>query len=235
MPGSERLRGADLDLSGVFRDLRSVLRLSKLLTKQNAPAALRNRGPILEVLREILPASGSGTVLEIAGGTGQHAVFFAAALPHLGWQPSDPEALAQGSIEAYRREAGLPNLLPPVEIDVLRPVAEWPVQQAIAILCINMIHIAPWAACKGLFTAAREILASGQPLILYGPFRFDGVFTAASNAEFDAALRDRNPAWGVRDLSAVTRVAEEAGFVREQVIAMPANNHIVVFRAGSGT
>jgi hypothetical protein len=198
--------------------------------KQHAPAATRNRGPILEVLRDVLAGQGSGTVLEIASGTGEHAVFFAEALPHLEWQPTDPDPVARASIAAYRQDAQLPNLRAPLELDVSRPVARWPPLEPIAIVCANMIHIAPWTACLGLLSGAGAILGAGQPLVLYGPFRFDGVFTAASNKEFDATLRDRNPAWGVRDLTAVTRAAEQAGLERTEVIAMPANNHCVVFR-----
>ncbi len=195
--------------------------------KQHAPAALRNREPILGVLREVLPSQ--GRVLEIASGTGEHAVYFARALPGIEWQPTDVDPIALASIAAHRDDAALPNLLPPRVLDAsagdfgeLSPID--------AIVCINMIHIAPWTACQGLLAGAAGALPPGGPLVFYGPFRFDGVFLAASNQAFDQALRDRNPSWGVRDLTLVTKSAERVGFEREQLIALPANNHCVVFR-----
>jgi hypothetical protein len=193
--------------------------------KQHAPATARNREPLLAVLARVLPRA--GRVLEIASGTGEHARFFAHALPSVDWQPSDVDPLALASIAAHRDEARLPNLLAPVELDVTS--LRWPVERAEAVVCINMLHIAPWSACQGLMTGAARVLPVDAPLVLYGPYRFDGVFTAPSNETFDAALRDRNPSWGVRDLSLVTRRAEEAGFERTELVAMPANNHTVVF------
>lgn len=194
--------------------------------KRNAPAAERNRGPILEVLREVLPAH--GLVLEIASGTGQHAVHFAAALPHLEFQPTDVDPAALGSVQAWVADAGLPNVRPPVPLDVCEP--RWPVEAADAIFCANMIHIAPWAATLGLFAGAERVLPLGAPLVLYGPFAFSGRFTAPSNEAFDQSLRGRDPAWGVRDLDDVTRIAEQHGLARERLVEMPANNHTVVFR-----
>jgi hypothetical protein len=192
--------------------------------KQHAPATERNREPLLAVLAEALPEHGK--VLEIASGTGEHAVYFAQALPGLFWQPSDVDPIALASIGAHRDDAELDNLLPPLLLDVTSP--NWPVSDVSAVVCINMIHIAPWAACKALLSGAAAL---GAPtLILYGPFRFDGVFTAPSNEAFDRSLRERNPAWGVRDLTRVTAAAEDAGFTRERLVPMPANNHSVVFK-----
>jgi hypothetical protein len=194
--------------------------------KRHAPATDRNREPILDVLRDILPPS--GVVLEIASGSGQHAAFFAPRLPGIQWQPSDPDPEALASIEAWRSEAGAPNLRSPIQIDVTRE--DWGIDAAAAIVCVNMIHIAPWAACEGLFKGASMLLPTGAPLYLYGPFRFDGRFTAPSNEAFDASLRARDPSWGVRDLADVTALAKNHGLSREAVIAMPANNHSIVFR-----
>src|SRR5262249_28273084 len=153
-----------------------------------SPAALRNRGPILDVLRRVLPAR--GTVLEIGSGSGEHAVHFAAGLPHLTWQPTDLDPDALASIAAHRRAAGLPNLLPPSELGGAVP--SWPVPNADAVVSINMIHIAPWLAAEGLVAGAGRMLAPGAVLFLYGPFKEDGRHTAPSNAAFDASLRASN-------------------------------------------
>jgi hypothetical protein len=193
--------------------------------KQHSPATARNREPLLAVLGRVLPAT--GRVLEIASGAGEHAVFFARALPGIEWQPSDVDPVALASIAAHRDEALLPNLLAPIALDVTS--MSWPVERAAAVVCINMIHIAPWSACQGLMAGAARILDSGSPLVLYGPYRFDGVFAAPSNQAFDAALRDRNPSWGVRDLGLVTKTAETSGLERTDLVALPANNHAVVF------
>lgn len=198
--------------------------------KRHAPATQRNRTFILDVLRRVL--AGRREVLEIASGTGEHAVFFAAELPGVVWQPSDPDPGALASIDAHRLEAGLPNLAPARRLDVTEDA--WGVERADALVCINMIHIAPWSAAEGLFRGAARLLGEGAPLVLYGPFRFGGQFTAPSNEAFDASLRARDPAWGVRDLDDVTALAERAGFTRTEVIAMPANNHTVVFRRVPG-
>jgi hypothetical protein len=194
--------------------------------RQWAPAAERNREPILAVLREVLPAH--GTVLEIASGTGQHAVHFAAALPALVWQPSDADPAARASIAAWAEQAALPNLHAPLALDVC--ATRWPLASAAALVCCNMIHIAPWQATEGLFAGASNLLDAGTPLVLYGPFRRDGAHTAPSNAAFDAQLRARNPAWGVRDLEVVTALAVAAGFAFDRLVPMPANNFCVVFR-----
>lgn len=189
-------------------------------------ACERNRDPILEVLREELPER--GTVLEVASGTGMHAVYFAARLPHVTWQPSDADDAALESVAAWREAEPSENLLPPVRLDVLAP--QWPVDAADAIFNANMIHISPWPCTQGLLEGAARLLPAGGPLILYGPYRVGGEHTAPSNARFDASLRARDPRWGVRDLDVVAQVAAEAGFTHERVVPMPANNMIVVFR-----
>ena len=191
-----------------------------------APATARNREPILAVLRRVLPAR--GTVLETNSGTGEHAAYFAVHLPHLIWQPTDidPEALA--SIEAHREAANAPNLLAPLKLDVLSP--NWPLTKADAIVSINMIHIAPWAAAEGLMAGAERVLAPGGLLYLYGPFMENGRHTAESNAAFDASLKARDPAWGVRDLDVVRALADMHGLQLAKRIAMPANNLSLVFR-----
>ncbi len=191
-----------------------------------APAVARNRDPILAVLRKILPAK--GLALEIASGSGEHVVHFAAALPDLTFQTTDPNPAARDSIKAWTESLGLANVRPPVALDASRP--PWPLSWADAIICINMIHISPWAATEGLFNQAWEILPPGAPLYLYGPFLRDGVATATSNLEFDASLRAQNPEWGLRDLAAVAALAHENEFMGPEVIEMPANNLSVIFR-----
>jgi len=191
-----------------------------------APAVARNRDPILAVLREVLAAP--GTVLEIASGSGEHAVHFASALSHLVWQPTDPDAEARRSIAAHAARAQLPNLLPPLALDAA--AAAWPVTQADAIVSINMIHIAPWSAAEGLMAGAARLLPPGSPLYLYGPFREHGRHTAPSNAAFDESLKARDPAWGVRDLDEVVALAGRHGLALSRTVAMPANNLSVVFR-----
>lgn len=190
------------------------------------PATERNKSPILEVLRRVLPAQGS--VLEVASGTGQHVVHFARAMPDLTWQPSDPEANHLRSIRARVEEASLTNVAPPLALDVL--VRPWPVKGIDAIVCINMIHIAPWAATLALLQQAGRLLPVQGVLYLYGPYRRDDRDTAPSNAAFDADLRQRNPAWGVRNLEDVQRHASDAGLVLNEVVEMPANNFSVIFR-----
>ncbi|WP_043293731.1 DUF938 domain-containing protein [Burkholderia pseudomallei] len=195
-------------------------------SRQWAPAAERNREPILAVLKRVLPARGA--VLEIASGTGQHAVHFAAALPDLVWQPTDVDAAARESIAAWVADAALPNLRAPLALDVC--VEPWPLAAADAIVCVNMIHIAPWAAVCALFVGAARALPDGGVLYLYGPYRRGGAHTAESNAQFDAQLRRRNPAWGVRDLEAVVELGGASGLALDEVVEMPANNLSVVFR-----
>jgi cyclopropane fatty-acyl-phospholipid synthase-like methyltransferase len=191
-----------------------------------APAVARNREPILAVLRRVL--SEPGLVLEIASGSGEHAVYFAAALPHLTWQPTDPDPEARASIAAYRAATALPNVLPPLALDAA--ASRWPMTQADALVSINMIHIAPWAATEGLMAGAKRLLPAGGVLFLYGPFREHGQHTAPSNAAFDESLRARNEEWGVRDLAEVAALASRHGLALEERVAMPANNLSVVFR-----
>ena len=194
--------------------------------RQSAPAALRNRDPILEVLRTVLPER--GTVLEVASGTGEHIVHFARALPRLDWQPSDPSEEARRSIDAWAAAEGAGNVAPALEIDASRP--RWPVAHADAILCINMVHISPWAATEGLMCGAGALLPVGAPLYLYGPFRRADAAFAPSNAAFDDDLRRRNPEWGVRQLEDVALVAKSCGLMLDRTVEMPANNLSVIFR-----
>ncbi|MDB5686624.1 MAG: hypothetical protein JWR77_1213 [Rhizorhabdus sp.] len=196
--------------------------------RRHAPATERNRDPILTLLRRILPAS--GIVLEIASGTGEHAVHFAQGLPAIRWQPSDPDAQSRASIEAWRGASALPNLLPPIDLDSAAP--EWPVDHADAIVCINMVHISPWEATVGLMRQSGALLLKGQPLVLYGPYLRSGVETAPSNLAFDADLRRRNGAWGIRQLDDVVDLASREGLVLDTVHEMPAKNLTVVFRNG---
>lgn len=193
--------------------------------KQSSPAATRNREPIREILAQYLPPS--GLVLEIASGTGEHAVHMARAFPGIEWQPTDPDATARASIAAWREEVALPNLHAPLALDVT--AEPWPVAQADAIVCCNMVHIAPWEAALALFAGAARLLAPGALLYLYGPYRFDGT-TAPSNEEFDRSLRARDPRWGVRDVTDLRAAAAAAGIRLDEVIAMPANNHSLIFR-----
>jgi hypothetical protein len=190
-----------------------------------APATQRNREPILGVLREVLPAS--GVVLEVASGSGEHAVYFAAAFPQLTWQPSDRGSGERASIVAWIAHAGVANVLAPLALDAV--AADWPIERADAVVCVNMIHIAPWAACVGLMRGAAAVLPAGAPLVLYGPFRRDGGHTAPSNEAFDRSLRAQNPAWGVRDLEEVAAVAAAHGFGAPAVFSLPSNNLGVVF------
>ena len=194
--------------------------------KRHAPATGRNREPILAVLRDVLAER--GTVLEVASGTGEHVVHFAAAFPQLAFQPSDPDPDALASIEAWRAEAGLGNVLAPVRLDAAAD--EWPVDRADAILCINMVHISPWAATVGLMRGAGRLLPEGGPLVLYGPYRRMGVPTAPSNEAFDESLRSRDPEWGLRKLEDVTAEAQANGLALERIVEMPANNLTAVFR-----
>ncbi|HEY1606221.1 MAG TPA: DUF938 domain-containing protein [Allosphingosinicella sp.] len=194
--------------------------------RRSAPHVARNADPIAEVLRETLPER--GLVLEVASGTGEHILRFARAFPGLLWQPSDPDPAALRSIEAWRASAGLDNLRAPTMLDARSD--DWPVAAADAILCINMVHISPWAATLGLLDGAARLLGPGAPLILYGAYRRADVATAPSNEEFDRTLRARNPEWGLRRLEDVAAGAEGRGFTLERIVEMLANNLIVVFR-----
>ena len=194
--------------------------------KRHAPTAGRNREPIAAVLTEELPAA--GLVLEVASGTGEHAVHFARTFPHLQWQPSDPDPSARDSILTWREDEGLANLLPPLNLNAADPA--WPVERADAVLCINMAHISPPAATEGLVAGADRLLALGAPLILYGPWLEADVETAPSNLAFDADLQARCREWGLRRVEWLDEVAGAAGFRRARRTAMPANNLTLVYR-----
>ncbi|MBB5687077.1 DUF938 domain-containing protein [Sphingobium boeckii] len=194
--------------------------------KKYAPATLRNRDAIVDVLRGILPET--GLVLEIASGSGEHIVHFAHAFPKLDWQPSDPDAEARRSIAAWTAESGLAHIRPPIDLDAAAP--DWPIARADAILCINMIHISPWAATEGLIAGAARLLSPGGVLYLYGPFIRAGVETAESNLAFDVSLKSRDAEWGIRALEDVTMLAAGQGLRLDQVEEMAANNLSVAFR-----
>ena len=195
------------------------------MAKGFAPAAERNRQPILDVLRRVLPSA--GLVLEVASGTGQHVNFFSEHLPALRWQPTDASPDALQSIRARADETGRDNLLPPLELDVRSP--QWPVATADALLCINMIHISPWETTEALFRGASELLVGGSPLVTYGPYRLSGEHTAPSNAAFDQSLRSRNARWGVRDIDELRELGERTGFALAERVGMPANNMILIW------
>ncbi|MBB3543422.1 MULTISPECIES: DUF938 domain-containing protein [unclassified Rhizobium] len=197
-----------------------------------SPSVARNSAPILTALKRVLPTHGA--VLEIGCGTGEHAVCFAGAMPNLTWLPSDPDADARTSTSSWSKFAGLKNVLAPRDIDVCS--GQWDVEQMgafDAIVSINMIHIAPWAASLGLFAGAGRLLRAGGLLVLYGPFMRDGAHNAPSNAAFDAALKERNPSWGVRDIADLEQVGEAAGLSLSEAIEMPTNNMLLVFSSGS--
>jgi hypothetical protein len=196
-----------------------------IANKRFAPATERNRDAIVAVLRGVLPLS--GLVLEVASGSGEHAVHFAEAFPDLDWQPTDPDPAALASIAAWAGEAPLPNLRPPIRLDASAP---WPIDRADAILCINMVHISSWNATVGLFTQGARHLQKGAPLILYGPYFRKDHPTVPSNLAFDESLRARNAEWGIRWLEDVNELAERQGFAVEAVYAMPANNLTVAYR-----
>lgn len=196
------------------------------MSARSSPASARNREPILEVLRRWLPAE--GLVLEVASGAGEHAMWFAQALPGLRWQPTDRDPDALASIAAWRAEAGLPNLLAPLELDA--SAEAWPVEDADAVVAINMVHISPWEATEGLVHGAARVLRPGGVLFLYGPYREEGVPTAPSNEAFDADLKRRNPAWGLRLAEDLIALAASRGLEKVERAALPANNIALVFR-----
>jgi len=193
--------------------------------RRSSPAALRNREPILDVLRTVLPRN--GLVLELASGSGEHVIHFAAAVPNLTWQPSDPSVTARASISAWVAAEKLNNVVAPLDLDAIAET--WPIEHADAVIAINMVHISPWAATLGLLRHAATLLPTGGPLFLYGPYQRADEALAPSNAAFDADLRARNPAWGLRYLEDVTREAEAVGLKLDRVVAMPANNLSVIF------
>jgi hypothetical protein len=205
-------------------------------TPLHSPASDRNKQPILDVLRQVLPAK--GVALEIASGTGQHAAWFAAGLPGWTWQPSDMEAAGFGSIEAYAAQAGITNVRAPVLLDVTAP--QWPSQgtpfteKFDAIFCANMIHISPWATCAALMQGAARYLAADGVLVTYGPYLEDNVVTAPGNLAFDEDLRLRDSAWGIRRLEDVRREAARAGLTLRERHQMPANNLMLVFSRAAG-
>ena len=194
--------------------------------KRHAPATLRNRDAIVDALRSELPDI--GTVLEVASGSGEHIVYFAETFPGLDWQPSDYDALGLASIAAWSGEAARANMRPPVQVDASADI--WPVADAAAILCINMVHIAPWAAAQGLFAGAARLLTGAAPLILYGPFIEQGLATAESNLAFDASLKARDPDWGLRDEADLDALGMAHGLIRTRRMAMSANNLLLVWR-----
>jgi len=220
LPGLARLR--------TFKDMKETPNraANRPDNRQFAPATGRNRDAIAAVLQRVLPKT--GLVVEIGAGSGEHAAYFAPRFPGLAWQPTEPDADGRASIKAWAEAANVPNLRPPLDLDVTRAV--WPVTEAGAVFCANMIHIAPWACCLGLMAGAGRILNEGGVLVLYGPFKRDGEHTAPSNADFDAGLKSRDPAWGVRDLSEVTEAALDNGLALEQTVDMPANNLMAIFR-----
>jgi len=207
-------------------DERRFYEMPSAEARRSAPAALRNREPIAELLAEWLPER--GLVLEIASGTGEHAVYFAERFPALDWQPSDIHADALSSISAWREVSRLPNLLPPVTLDASSP--DWPIDRADVLLSINMVHISPWSSALGLVDGAARLLRAGAPLILYGPWLKDDIATATGNLDFDADLRRRDPAWGLRRVEDFAAAAEPRGFALDQVQPMPANNLMMLWR-----
>lgn len=202
--------------------------------RRHAPAVMRNRQPILDVLQSVLPDT--GVVLEIGSGSGEHVTFFAGAMPRLIWQPTDVDDANLASIEAWATDHRHANLLPPLRLDAAQ--APWPGIAACsldAIVCINVIHIAPWAVCCGLMAGAGAALRPGAPLVLYGPFTREGRHTAPSNLAFDQMLKATDPRFGVRDLEEVTAEAANHGLALDVVVAMPANNVTAVFRRRSNS
>ena len=194
--------------------------------RRSAPAALRNRDFIADVLSEWLPSD--GLVLEIASGTGEHAVYFAERFPRLEWQPTDIHPGALSSVEAWRAASSLPNVRPPLVLDA--SAAEWPIDQAAAVLSINMVHISPWASALGLLEGAKRILPAGAPLIMYGPWLKGDIETAPSNLDFDADLKRRDPAWGLRQVEEFAEAAEAREIELEATRVMPANNLMLLLR-----
>lgn len=194
--------------------------------RRSAPAALRNRGHIAEVLAEWLPPA--GLVLEIASGSGEHAVFFAERFPALEWQPSDIHPAALESIAAWRQQAHLPNMRAPVVLDAAS--TDWPLDRADAVLSINMVHISPWKSALGLLEGAARLLACGAPLIMYGPWLKDDIRTVESNLAFDADLKRRDPEWGLRRVEDFVVDGESRGFRLDQTRLMPANNMMLLLR-----
>jgi len=196
------------------------------MIERHAPATVRNRDAIVAALKDILPAS--GLVLEIASGTGEHAVYFGQTFPHLTFQPSDPDPACCQSIAAWTRREAVPNVLPPLQLDA--QAGQWDISKPAAILCINMVHISPWESSIGLFEKAAALLDPGAPLYLYGPYLRADVETAPSNLAFERSLKSRNLRWGLRDVADMDALATRTGFVRESLTEMPANNISLVYK-----
>jgi hypothetical protein len=198
--------------------------------RRYAPATERNRQPILDILRQVLPPT--GTVLEISSGTGEHATFFAPKLAPLFWLPSDPNPDARASITAWQQQELYDRLYPPIDLDASS--SNWSISPdylpITAIVNINMIHIAPRSAYLGLIAGVSRLLPPNGVFYLYGPFKREGVHTAPSNAAFDESLRAQNPEWGIRDLEETIDLAESANLSLEKIYPMPANNLSIVFR-----
>jgi hypothetical protein len=196
-------------------------------SRKHAPATYRNRDAIVSVLQDLLPEK--GLILELASGSGEHVVHFASQFPGLSWQPTDCDPDSLASIEAWRIHAGLENIRPPLQLDAAE--SDWPLREADAVLCINMIHITPWHATEGAISGARRMLKAGQPLLFYGPFKQAGTVIAPRNAAFDTSLRERNPEWGLRDVEDVIALARQQGFGRHRIVSMPTNNLSIIFYA----
>ncbi len=197
------------------------------MTGLKSPSSARNFGPILQVLKERLPQP--GRVLEVASGAGEHALWMAEALPDVSWQPTDRDPIALKSIDAWRLTSGLPNLKKPIPLDAAHPDT-WLIGKADAVVCINMVHISPWAATEGLMRGAAQVLPEDGVLFVYGPFSLQGEHTAPSNEAFDADLKSRNPEWGVRDVGQLRAAAAPHKLKLTEIIKMPANNLSLVFR-----
>lgn len=203
-----------------------VARTIGTTVKQHAPRADRNKGPIVDVLRQVLP--NTGIALEVGSGTGQHVVHFARHFPGIEWQPSDYDQVAVASIDSYRREARLGNVREPLLLEVRKRI--WGNGQLDAVLAIDLVHMTSWSVCEGLFDGARRHLRPGGVLFLYGPFKQNGGFTSTDNAQLDAALRRRNPDWGLRDLEAVVALGMARDLYVELLTDLPAGQLGVVFR-----
>ncbi|WP_417622696.1 DUF938 domain-containing protein [Parasphingorhabdus sp.] len=196
------------------------------IEQRHAPATMRNRDAIADLLRNILPAQ--GMILEIASGTGEHAVYFGQQFPELIFQPSDPDPECCQSIAAWTKRESMSNVLPPLQLDA--QAGRWDVAKPAAILCINMVHISPWESSIGLFAKAASLLDPGAPLYLYGPYLRDGVETAPSNLDFERSLKSRDLRWGLRDVGDMDALAARNGFDRESLVEMPANNISLIYR-----
>jgi hypothetical protein len=200
-------------------------------TRRYAPSSTRNRDPLLQVLKSILPKT--GTILEIASGTGEHACYFAPAFGTAIWQPTDTDEIAIASINAHRQADAPANLAPPLHLNVMEP--KWHVNAADAVICINMVHITPWTCCENLLRGCAHVLSPGAPLVLYGPFKQNGQHTASTNAEFDQTLRGKNAEWGIRDMTEIAEAGKAHGLMIEDPIPMPSNNFCVILRLKNTT